>query len=544
MKTEYRRYLIMVSVLVGGGALWLFSVCIAPTTLASPAVNGAVITVDTTTDELNADGDCSLREAVQSANLDVAVDSCVPGAGADRIVLPPGTYRLSITGVREVQNASGDLNIRSDVVLVGASITETILHGNQLDRVLHITTAVRVEIADLTITGGHSPNGSSSGCGPTGDMRCEAGDGGAIYNAGQLTVTRVIVQNSFSGDGGAEGDVSAHPMRAGYGGGIYNAGDLVLRQSSVQKNQGGTGLRSEVCEASPGAHGGGIYSQGTLTLISSTVSNNVAGRTVVGNCAPGNAASDGAPGGGIYNTGTGSIAQSTLFANSTLNGGSAGGSHGAGGDGGDGGGLYNTGHLRIENSTFSQNRTGAYGHGFCNGDGGNGAGIFNSGTVTLTHSTLAANQTGGEGSPRAASPTCGEAGKGGGIYNTGVAYLYNTLVGGNHAPELGDDCAGIIHSMDYNLFATTDGCSPTGLLAHSWLDVTPYLDGRSDNGGPTPTHALQGGSPAINHGTCTDLHGDPVLVDQRGEPRPQGNTCDIGAYEAASHVVFQPVIWQ
>jgi uncharacterized repeat protein (TIGR01451 family) len=49
----------------------------------------------------------------------------------------------------------------------------------------------------------------------------------------------------------------------------------------------------------------------------------------------------------------------------------------------------------------------------------------------------------------------------------------------------------------------------------------------ADNGGGTPTHALQAGSPAIDAGTCAN-----VVSDQRGVPRPQGLHCDIGAYEA------------
>ena len=47
-----------------------------------------------------------------------------------------------------------------------------------------------------------------------------------------------------------------------------------------------------------------------------------------------------------------------------------------------------------------------------------------------------------------------------------------------------------------------------------------------NNGGPTLTHALLPGSPAINAGDTT------LTTDQRGEPRPAGGADDIGAYEA------------
>ena len=39
----------------------------------------AAITVNTTEDELNADGDCSLREAIEAANTDSTVDACPAG---------------------------------------------------------------------------------------------------------------------------------------------------------------------------------------------------------------------------------------------------------------------------------------------------------------------------------------------------------------------------------------------------------------------------------------------------------------------------------
>jgi len=63
-----------------------------------PTVRAAGIIVNTTDDELNDDGDCSLREAIRAANSDSAVDACTAGRGADTITLSAGVYRLSITG--------------------------------------------------------------------------------------------------------------------------------------------------------------------------------------------------------------------------------------------------------------------------------------------------------------------------------------------------------------------------------------------------------------------------------------------------------------
>jgi len=56
--------------------------------------HAATITVNTTDDELSTDGDCSLREAIQAANVDAAVDACPAGIGSDTIDVPAGIQVL------------------------------------------------------------------------------------------------------------------------------------------------------------------------------------------------------------------------------------------------------------------------------------------------------------------------------------------------------------------------------------------------------------------------------------------------------------------
>jgi hypothetical protein len=63
------------------------------------------------------------------------------------------------------------------------------------------------------------------------------------------------------------------------------------------------------------------------------------------------------------------------------------------------------------------------------------------------------------------------------------------------------------------------------------VNTNAQLGPLQDNGGPTLTHALLAGSPAIDTGTCTDANGVTNTVDQRGSSRPSGPTCDIGAFE-------------
>jgi hypothetical protein len=64
-------------------------------------------------------------------------------------------------------------------------------------------------------------------------------------------------------------------------------------------------------------------------------------------------------------------------------------------------------------------------------------------------------------------------------------------------------------------------------VASDLIGVNPLLGPLGDNGGPTRTHALGAGSPAI------DAAGDACpATDQRGVARPLGARCDIGSYEA------------
>jgi hypothetical protein len=76
----------------------------------------------------------------------------------------------------------------------------------------------------------------------------------------------------------------------------------------------------------------------------------------------------------------------------------------------------------------------------------------------------------------------------------------------------------------------TDGTCPGFTLQ----GTNPLLGPLAFNGGPTATHALLTGSPAIDAGSnCLGI-GNPgtlVLVDQRNISRPQGPACDLGAYE-------------
>jgi hypothetical protein len=82
-----------------------------------------------------------------------------------------------------------------------------------------------------------------------------------------------------------------------------------------------------------------------------------------------------------------------------------------------------------------------------------------------------------------------------------------------------------------DITATSNGTGPTALVNI----LNPTL---ANNGGPTRTHALVGGSPAID--TVTDGTCPPPAKDQRGVQRPQDGDndgaaiCDTGGLSGAS----------
>ena len=140
-----------------------------------------LIAVNTVVDERNADGDCSLREALSAAGLDTAVDACPVGSGDDTIILPAGRYLLSLAGASEDAGQTGDLDLNSNITIVGAGSDVTIIDGNRIDRVLDIHAGAHVVISGVTITNGKSPGGVGDSTGVGGN----AEPGGGIRNDGE-----------------------------------------------------------------------------------------------------------------------------------------------------------------------------------------------------------------------------------------------------------------------------------------------------------------------------------------------------------------------
>jgi CSLREA domain-containing protein len=250
----------------------------------SPGMAGAAtITVNTQDDELNADGDCSLREALRAANMDAAVDGCVAGNGADVIVLPAGTYNLTVAGPFEDQGLTGDLDIFSDVAIHGSGSPTTRINAVS-DRVFDVRPGANATLARLTIAGG-SIDDSGGGVRNGGTLVVTQGtirdndafgDGGGIYNTGKLRVSRSTIAGNLAFNSGA---------------GIGNAGELQVVNSTVSHNRvidpfmanrgGGlrnTGISADLLnvtinrnETAPGGTGGGIVNDGGTVRVKNVI---------------------------------------------------------------------------------------------------------------------------------------------------------------------------------------------------------------------------------------------------------------------------------
>lgn len=257
------------------------------------------------------------------------------------------------------------------------------------------------------------------------------------------------------------------------------------------------------------AGGGGIYSNGSVTLSGTTISGNSATSSKY----------DG-KGGGVFAAGDLTIVGSTISGN-TIN-----------ADqsyeycdyydptacttypgGGLGGGAFGAGKVTISNSTFSANSA------------SQGGGVFATGDLDLGNSTLALNVATLDNNSVDATLAV----DGGGVMATSpVIAMNSSILFGNEAAAavLGVDLAinGGTLSGAGNLIGDSSATLPGDTLS-----VDPLLGPLADNGGPTLTHALLAGSPAIDKGNNLAA----LATDQRGTgfDRVVGAEADIGAFE-------------
>ncbi|MFZ4791165.1 MAG: InlB B-repeat-containing protein [Candidatus Competibacteraceae bacterium] len=305
-----------------------------------------------------------------------------------------------------------------------------------------------------------------------------SGDGGAILSSNDsspLGSTLTLSNCVLSGNSASR-----------YGGALsLDKGDVTITDSLVSDNSA-----NESC-------GGLRNAYSVMTITNSTIANNTAASEGGGICTQRNT--------------TGVLKGTLIVTNSTVSGNQA---------GNEGGGIRNVdGIVNVTNSTLSGN----IGH--------SGGGLYTKGalgSVKIINSTVSGNKG-------------GSSGAGGLQVDDGKLQFGNTLVAGNStlrgyaniyksggtAASLGNNLFGVDGKPGLYGFTplATDITPPAGVILSKIIGLL------ADNGGPTKTHLLVVGSPAIDKGNNTLAAG--LTTDQRGVgfPRIVNTTVDIGAVE-------------
>ncbi len=389
-----------------------------------------------------------------------------------------------------------------------------------------------VEISGLTITGG------------------EEIDGGGIYNTEDLTIRNSTITGNIAKE---DRDYFRYEYSDGSGGGIYTSGILRVDDSIVSENTsrisgGGIDSKNGILTVTSsvitgnlsatsdifgrtGSGGGVSASSSTVNITNSTISNNSAAKgggifvgsslltltqsTVSDNNASGGTRTSGF-GGGI------SIGQSTAtISNSNISNNIAGG-----GGSGFGGGIINSeSTTSLTNSTISGNfAAGVFSMGY-------GGGIHNAiGAIRVSNSTITNNKSG-------VFETEIVVNKGSGISSIGDRYtqteVISSIIAGNTNSDI-DFVFGEINSFiseGNNLIGTGNAVNNFSENTDQINIIDPQLEPLADNGGSTLTHALLPDSPAIDAGSNPEA----LTTDQRGEPRLERLSIDIGAFERANN---------
>jgi CSLREA domain-containing protein len=320
------------------------------------------------------------------------------------------------------------------------------------------------------------------------DVTIRHGQGGLATRNGSLTVTRVVVtENGLVGTG-----IGGIAVRS-----YATPTTCLVTDSTISNNRGSafaggitvnrigfaaltvTVFRSTIV----GNQAGGFTSNGTLVIDECTIADNSAG-----------------DGGGVYTYGgVLTLTRSTVAGNIAA----------------QGGGVVAGSNGLIENTTISGNAA--------NGNVGGlaaSAPFLQIRNVTITDNVADADADGH--------------GDGGGF--GGTSQISNSIIAGNiDRGGEADDCVGAIASGGFNLIGRAEACVIGGDLTGDVLGLAPALGPLAMNGGPTATHALLPGSPALDAGNPALPGSGPTAcatTDQRSVARPYAGACDMGALEA------------
>lgn len=268
--------------------------------------------------DLQADGDCSLADAIIAANTDSPSGGCPAGDGADTITITPAAASQGA-----VTLAAPLPDITSNIRIEGSGFT---ISGNDAHRVFRIASQGHLSLHQIAITKGNAPL----------DIQKDGIDyalGGGIYvdEGGSLTVTSSVITGNQAASGGGgifvfTGgnaniiDSNINRNHADYGGGIYvlTDGKANITDSALNRNTsnvagsavyvfGKVNITDSRIKDNQARYGSAVYVYGKANITDSTISGNKAKY-----------------GGGVYvyRTGTANIIDSTLSENNAAYGGS------------------------------------------------------------------------------------------------------------------------------------------------------------------------------------------------------------------------------
>lgn len=435
-----------------------------------PATNAATINVGV------GGADCTLSDAIRSANQDIVVGSCIAGSsGADTINIPTQTITFGSAAMDGYAFGDSALPLVESIITIEGN-------GSTLERVsadpfrliaTKVSSNAVLTLNSITLSNGYAEYLTAS-------------YGGAVYAAENTTIT---INNSTINDSSSY-----------YGGAVYGYGSTIrINNSTITGNTaafgGGVWVNSEVdmvitesVVSGNSANGGGgiyVYDGSIATLINTTVSNNTAVNY----------------GGGIsVHYGGDSTARldvlSSTISDNTVSGVTVGAQKG-------GGIIAYRAEVNIINSTISGNHANASGSGL----------YVNATTLTMKNATVSDNST---------VRSIGFSGNA--SYPTSATFL-NTVVA-NSPGNL--DCfiqgVDVTLNVDSSNWIESDTCN-------SPSSGDPMLGPLTDHGGLTYTHNPAMGSGLEGAGALSVCGSSPVAGrDQRGEPRGT-DSCFIGAVE-------------
>jgi hypothetical protein len=461
---------------------------------------------------LNASGTGSLAAAVAAADT----------AGAPAVISFQSGLQGTITESSPDTNAAATgagpsafvIRNNANITINGADGGNGIaISGNSAMRQFYIASGASLTLEDLTLTSGKAQGGSGGHTGGGGG----AGLGGAIFNAGTVT----IIASTLSADtaqGGAGSPTAG--LYSGGGGGGMGVDGVTSTNFSVPGAGGGTnGGAAATTNTAAGAGGfgggggGGLSSSSNIGGADGGFGGGGGGRGI----GSGNGGDGGFGGGGGYGTG----------GQGGFGGGNAGGGGSAGGGGGMGGAIFNyLGTVNLSNSTFTADSAiaGAAGSGSNAAPGkGYGGAVFNyNGTLATTNVTISGD-------------TAADGGRA--IYNLGdgttaTAVIDNTILG-QSTTNVTDFVGNTINGGT----STTSGVgnlirSQSGFSGTIVSTADPLLGSLANNGGDTQTLLPAPNSPVVQAGSIGAIGG--ATTDQRGHARTVAGAVDIGAVEAVS----------